>query len=424
MPFTNPIQSLFNFGTNLLKNRQKQVTQPKPVVPNISSAPLDYGAFQNAVKTGGLTAPNTSKTLNMSGFNSGVKSGGLTIDKPIAPNTQNTSGFVPVVPPLPPAPEQPQNPANPATPATPVVPPETPAQPPVISPFQQSVSDIAKYSQMSPEEVANMEELNRLRASRSLGMANIENKPIPLEFITGQQRALEQRGLALEQPLEARAALLQAQRMGALEGAKATAGILAPKEVSPGSSFVQLNPKTGKYEETYSSPAKETEGGFTLGEGQVRFDKAGNVIASGPAKATEKSTAQNNYIIDTANRTISSVDNALKLVSAKTAGFGAAFSVLPETDARTLRGIVDTIKGNIGFNELTAMRAASPTGGALGQVSERELALLTSVLGSLDRYQSPDVLRKNLEEIKTHLNNWKATVEQGGGQAGSGEYNF
>jgi hypothetical protein len=61
------------------------------------------------------------------------------------------------------------------------------------------------------------------------------------------------------------------------------------------------------------------------------------------------------------------------------------------------------------------MRAASPTGGALGQVAVQELNFLQSVLGSLDTKQSPATVKANLEKIKTHFNNWKATMQQAGG---------
>ena len=45
----------------------------------------------------------------------------------------------------------------------------------------------------------------------------------------------------------------------------------------------------------------------------------------------------------------------------------------------------DTVVSNIGFERLQAMRDASPTGGALGQVSDNELRLLSSALGSLSQ---------------------------------------
>ena len=46
------------------------------------------------------------------------------------------------------------------------------------------------------------------------------------------------------------------------------------------------------------------------------------------------------------------------------------------------------------------MRDASPTGGALGQVSERELGFLQSVFGSLDQSQTAEELQYNLELLR------------------------
>jgi hypothetical protein len=46
------------------------------------------------------------------------------------------------------------------------------------------------------------------------------------------------------------------------------------------------------------------------------------------------------------------------------------------------------------------MRDASPTGGALGQVSERELSFLQSVFGSLDQTQSAEELTYNIQLLQ------------------------
>lgn len=83
-----------------------------------------------------------------------------------------------------------------------------------------------------------------------------------------------------------------------------------------------------------------------------------------------------------------------------TAGRNAVFSRIPGTQAKNLDATLDTIKANIGFEELQRMRDNSPTGGALGQVTEREIAFLQAVLGSLDQGQSPDQLRANLTKAK------------------------
>jgi hypothetical protein len=78
------------------------------------------------------------------------------------------------------------------------------------------------------------------------------------------------------------------------------------------------------------------------------------------------------------------------------------------------------VQANIGFQELAAMRAASPTGGALGQVAVRELEFLQASLGSLDSAQSPDELKKNLKQVKVHFNNWKKVMEQTGAKVNRG----
>lgn len=62
-------------------------------------------------------------------------------------------------------------------------------------------------------------------------------------------------------------------------------------------------------------------------------------------------------------------------------------------------GLATTIKSSIGFDRLQQMRDESPTGGALGQVSELELITLQSTLGSLDLNQSDEALIQNLDRL-------------------------
>ena len=64
-----------------------------------------------------------------------------------------------------------------------------------------------------------------------------------------------------------------------------------------------------------------------------------------------------------------------------------AFSALTESvrgsNANTVQNLLTTIKAYTGFSTLQQMRAASPTGGALGQVSEKEIELLQGAWASL-----------------------------------------
>lgn len=60
---------------------------------------------------------------------------------------------------------------------------------------------------------------------------------------------------------------------------------------------------------------------------------------------------------------------------------------------------LNTIQSSVAFDRLQKMREASPTGGALGAVSERELALLQSTMGSLSNTMSKEELAKSLDFI-------------------------
>lgn len=101
---------------------------------------------------------------------------------------------------------------------------------------------------------------------------------------------------------------------------------------------------------------------------------------------------QTNVVQDTINK-------ALETISPWSTGAGALFDFLPESEAGKLKNYLDTIRANVGFDKLQRMRDMSPTGGALGQVSELENRLLQAVNGALDPRQS-DQLRENLMTIK------------------------
>lgn len=81
-------------------------------------------------------------------------------------------------------------------------------------------------------------------------------------------------------------------------------------------------------------------------------------------------------------------------------GLGALTSGIPGSPGRNLAALIDTIKANVGFDRLQQMRAASPTGGALGQVSEFENRLLQATLGNLELSQDKDQLIYNLNRVK------------------------
>jgi hypothetical protein len=110
----------------------------------------------------------------------------------------------------------------------------------------------------------------------------------------------------------------------------------------------------------------------------------------------------NAVVLDTLNDIIPSLDGDTSMFSAEAGFTGALMKAVPGTPAADFAAKIDTLKANIGFDRLQKMRDESPTGGALGQVSEMELRQLNAALGSLEQSQSPQQLQENLMRIRDH----------------------
>lgn len=144
-------------------------------------------------------------------------------------------------------------------------------------------------------------------------------------------------------------------------------------------------------------------------DGSIRLDDRGAPIAipyqGGPAYAAEKKAdqgraaqgVQSDLVLDT-------VGQALEQIRANpnmTTGIGAQLTGgIGGSPAKNLASLLDTVKANIGFDKLQAMRAASPTGGALGQVSDVEEKLLQSTFSSVEQSQSAPQLVHSLERLE------------------------
>ena len=97
------------------------------------------------------------------------------------------------------------------------------------------------------------------------------------------------------------------------------------------------------------------------------------------AKSDEQMSAS---VVADANRNMRIIDDLLeKDINGWTQ---ATLWWVPEGEAKSVDNAVDTLKANVAFDRLQKMRDNSKTGGALGQVSEKELRLLEANLASLD----------------------------------------
>lgn len=138
--------------------------------------------------------------------------------------------------------------------------------------------------------------------------------------------------------------------------------------------------------------------------------------AAGKKEAAAESTLTTGGIV---TQDIAKLTNAIKkqkLTDPVTGTLGAVVGeqggVLAAGSARrSAEGLVRTIQANIGFDRLNQMRAESPTGGALGNITEQELKFLQSVLGSIDLNQKDADIISNLERL--YKKNPKTGVESG-----------
>lgn len=124
---------------------------------------------------------------------------------------------------------------------------------------------------------------------------------------------------------------------------------------------------------------------------------------------------QGDLVNDDISRALNRLNDTLPVT-----GIGGALTKwVPGSPAFDFGEVLSSIQANIGFDKLQAMREASPTGGALGQVSEFENRLLQAVYGSLEQSQSEEQLRYNLMRLHNTYND----IIHGEGQ-GPGRYNI
>jgi len=81
-------------------------------------------------------------------------------------------------------------------------------------------------------------------------------------------------------------------------------------------------------------------------------------------------------------------------------------------EGREAQALYDKIVARGGFKELQDMRNASPTGGALGNISNQEGTQLRQAFGALDRTQDASSVQKELENIAENIRGSKGRVRE------------
>jgi hypothetical protein len=115
-----------------------------------------------------------------------------------------------------------------------------------------------------------------------------------------------------------------------------------------------------------------------------------------------------------------SIDNALKQADEldKSPGLsnitGPLMGRLPNItgDATNAQAKLDTLKAQIGVQVLGAMREASKTGGAVGNVTEKEWPILQNQLGALQQAQTTESFKKGVKDVRTTLQRMRDNATQ------------
>lgn len=328
-------KSLLNSFSNTLQTKKQDAQN---IAQRTAAAPVDLrvGAPKIAPATTSLSQGTVApKTMSVGGQTYGVKSATPPVQPVLAkaqptaqPTTQplvqqpfsqqptisdsgmlsdmrkyealkNISSATPPVTPIAKTMDAPKNTGNIAM--LPKDSPKAPQTPPVTSETRNKYLAMFNPSSEETDLQKRLSDLtaqqDSLSASESLGLANVEDQPIAMNFITGQQASLTRQAAAKQQALQAqqkplleRLAQLQANRQSQAKLLEAQLGFEtedakanAPQYQEIGGNLLRINPATNQVETVFNAPSKEAEG-FTLGEGQLRYDANGKLIASGGTK--------------------------------------------------------------------------------------------------------------------------------------------
>lgn len=271
---------------------------------------------------------------------------------------------------------------------------------------------LGQAGEASLAPLAREQDLEMAREGRALeygvGMAGIGAEEAKTRYAAALERAKLGRGLSGD------ALKLYNQRLTFLSRQRG-AKDLAEYRAGQGRSLAELRDKLARGAGASPAGKQAADEGFEPGtkEYQGRVAEIGRQTPEAAARAQqqERNRAKLEMLAPKAKASLrdleaqhATVDEevtiALNQVSPWSTGVGSWLSIVPATDANALKYTLKTIAANIGFDKLQEIKANSPTGGALGSVTEAEHKLLQSVFGSLEQEQDPAQLKRNLLRVR------------------------
>ena len=181
------------------------------------------------------------------------------------------------------------------------------------------------------------------------------------------------------------------------------------QETVDGQTFYVIDPPTPKQISSTSVPeGLKIKSAKKDATGKITYDLEPELPKEKKIQILKQPIKTNDIML----KTIKQIKSIYEGASLSTGFTGTILQWIPASDAADVRKLVKTLQGNIAFKALADMRAASPTGGALGAVSERELELLASTLGSIDPNMSHFLFKQNLEDIEKILTDFNSAAKQ------------
>jgi hypothetical protein len=178
---------------------------------------------------------------------------------------------------------------------------------------------------------------------------------------------------------------------------------MTPAEVAaaglPAGTFAQRNNKTG---EVKVGPA-QAQGEKPMSE----YQRQQLTLKAGKARAAMSAATSDLDRMAIAVKKVLQNRNGLGRIT----GVVGAFPNIPGSDAANAKADLDALKSQIGFAVLQRMRSMSPTGGALGSVSDAEGKRLEANLAALDTTQSEAQLEQRLNDILDYVETSKQNLQ-------------
>lgn len=296
----------------------------------------------------------------------------------------------------------------------------------------------------TPEEIAAQQEADTLAESYGLSRNANQNRAVAMPFITGAAANLERSYNLNAGTLEQRMARLQASRIAA-QGVSKFQLERADKAVEREQTVADEEKKAQREAEK-----QKAEGGFTLGEGQKRYDAEGNLIASGPEKSadgtdykfqkvgtdlyrveadgsltkvTPKEAAdKNNELV---SQTLSSIDELATFDEAGNAtlndstrfavGKSGIFNFIPGTAGADAKAKIQQVRDNLTLSMIPHLKGT-------GAISDAEERMLAGAASSLSTKLSEAGFAKELAKIRTKLSQvMKGEGDMGNWMEGGGQ---